>query len=70
MMVQEVKMPTPIGVGPEFKTKEEEREYQKIRLALAFRIFAKLGFEEGVAGHITLRVSSSICSNTEIVMTI
>jgi ribulose-5-phosphate 4-epimerase/fuculose-1-phosphate aldolase len=24
---------------------------------LAFRIFAKLGFDEGVAGHITLRVS-------------
>ncbi|KAH8807817.1 class II aldolase/adducin N-terminal [Xylogone sp. PMI_703] len=32
-----------------------EREYQKGRLALAFRIFAKLGFDEGVAGHITLR---------------
>jgi hypothetical protein len=36
--------------------KYEEREYQKGRLALAFRIFAKLGFDEGVAGHITLRV--------------
>ena len=34
----------------------EERAFQKGRLALAFRIFAKLGFEEGVAGHITLRV--------------
>jgi len=33
----------------------KEREYQKHRLALAFRIFAKLGFDEGVAGHITLR---------------
>jgi hypothetical protein len=36
----------------------KEREYQKGRLALAFRIFAKLGFDEGVAGHITYRVSS------------
>ncbi len=36
----------------------KEREYQKGRLALAFRIFAKLGFDEGVAGHITYRVSN------------
>jgi hypothetical protein len=35
----------------------KEREYQKGRLVLAFRIFAKYGFDEGVAGHITLRVS-------------
>lgn len=40
-----------------FADKYEEREYQKGRLVLAFRIFAKLGFDEGVAGHITLRVS-------------
>ena len=40
-----------------FADKYEEREYQKGRLALAFRIFAKFGFDEGVAGHITLRVS-------------
>lgn len=39
-----------------FEDKYEEREYQKGRLALAFRIFAKLGYDEGVAGHITLRV--------------
>ncbi len=44
--------------GPKrFEDKYEEREYQKGRLALAFRIFAKFGFDEGVAGHITLRVS-------------
>ncbi len=42
---------------PKFVDKYQEREYQKGRLALAFRIFAKLGFDEGVAGHITLRVS-------------
>jgi len=41
---------------PKFTDKYAEREYQKGRLALAFRIFAKFGFDEGVAGHITLRV--------------
>jgi len=41
---------------PIFEDKYQEREYQKGRLALAFRIFAKLGYDEGVAGHITLRV--------------
>jgi len=46
--------------APTFADKYKEREYQKGRLALAFRIFAKLGFDEGVAGHITLRVSSSL----------
>ena len=42
---------------PKFEDKYQEREYQKGRLALAFRIFAKHGYDEGVAGHITLRVS-------------
>ena len=42
---------------PKFADKYQERAYQKGRLALAFRIFAKFGFDEGVAGHITLRVS-------------
>ena len=41
---------------PEFNDKREEREFLKGRLAAAFRIFAKFGFDEGVAGHITLRV--------------
>ncbi|KAF9730250.1 class II aldolase and adducin domain-containing protein [Paraphaeosphaeria minitans] len=33
----------------------KERAYLKGRLAAAFRIFGKFGFDEGVAGHITLR---------------
>lgn len=45
----------PIPAPPTFKDKEQEREYLKGRLALAFRIFAKNGFDEGLAGHITLR---------------
>jgi ribulose-5-phosphate 4-epimerase/fuculose-1-phosphate aldolase len=34
---------------------EDERTHRKQRLALAFRIFGRLGFDEGVAGHITAR---------------
>jgi hypothetical protein len=40
---------------PTFTDKHEERAFQKGRLALAFRLFAKYGYDEGVAGHITLR---------------
>jgi ribulose-5-phosphate 4-epimerase/fuculose-1-phosphate aldolase len=40
---------------PTFETKQAEQKYLKERLALAFRIFGKLGYDEGVAGHITLR---------------
>lgn len=41
---------------PKFDDPYKARDYFKGRLALAFRIFAKHGFDEGVAGHITLRV--------------
>lgn len=34
---------------------DEERQHRKIQLASAFRIFGRLGFDEGVAGHITAR---------------
>ncbi len=40
---------------PTFATAEEERRHRKIRLAGAFRLFARFGFDEGVAGHITVR---------------
>ncbi|KAF2152877.1 arad-like aldolase/epimerase, partial [Myriangium duriaei CBS 260.36] len=40
---------------PKFDDPYEARKYWKGRLAAAFRIFAKLGFDEGVAGHITIR---------------
>lgn len=42
---------------PRFTDKYEERTHLKGRLALAFRLFGKYGFDEGVAGHITLRDS-------------
>lgn len=40
---------------PTFDTVEEERKHLKERLAGAFRLFSKFGFDEGVAGHITMR---------------
>jgi ribulose-5-phosphate 4-epimerase/fuculose-1-phosphate aldolase len=36
-------------------TPEEHRLYRKQHLAAAFRIFADRGFDEGVAGHISVR---------------
>ena len=41
---------------PKFTDPYEERAYLKGRLVLAYRLFAKWGFDEGVAGHITIRV--------------
>ena len=40
---------------PTFQTVEDERRYRKLRLAAALRLFARYGFDEGVAGHITAR---------------
>jgi hypothetical protein len=40
---------------PKFTNKLDERKYQMQHLAAAFRVFAKQGFDEGVAGHISLR---------------
>jgi len=49
--VTELYLPTP----PTFSSVEEERLHRKQRLAAAFRVFSKCGFDEGVAGHITAR---------------
>lgn len=43
------------ALPPKFQDKHEERKFLKHRLALAYRIFAKCGFSEGIAGHITVR---------------
>ena len=40
---------------PTFDTVEEERLHRKQRLAAAYRLFGRFGFDEGVAGHITAR---------------
>jgi ribulose-5-phosphate 4-epimerase/fuculose-1-phosphate aldolase len=34
---------------------EEERRYRKERLAAALRLFARFGYDEGVAGHLSAR---------------
>ncbi|KAJ6458279.1 class II aldolase/adducin domain-containing protein [Mycena sanguinolenta] len=45
------KMPRP----PVFANKLEEREFLKFRLAQVLRIFGNRGYDEGAAGHITVR---------------
>jgi len=35
---------------PKFASPDEERRHRKERLAAAFRLFAKFGFDEGVTG--------------------
>jgi hypothetical protein len=40
---------------PKFDNLEEERAYRKQHLAAAFRVFADRGFDECVAGHISVR---------------
>jgi ribulose-5-phosphate 4-epimerase/fuculose-1-phosphate aldolase len=56
---QHTEAATKMNVGlpqpPVFKTLAEERQHRKERLAAGFRLFAKFGFDEGVAGHITAR---------------
>lgn len=47
---------SPVALPPEsFPSPEAERTYIKQRLAGAFRIFGYLKFDEGVAGHISVR---------------
>lgn len=40
---------------PTFASAAEERVHRKQRLAATFRLFAKFGYDEGVAGHVTVR---------------
>lgn len=40
---------------PKFSSVDDELRYKKQHLAAAFRVFARQGFDEGVAGHISLR---------------
>jgi ribulose-5-phosphate 4-epimerase/fuculose-1-phosphate aldolase len=49
--------PKQVSITPPatFDTVEEERAHRKAKLAGALRVFGRLGFGEGVAGHITVR---------------
>jgi ribulose-5-phosphate 4-epimerase/fuculose-1-phosphate aldolase len=40
---------------PQFSSPDEERTHMKQRMAAAFRLFDRFGFNEGVAGHLTGR---------------
>jgi ribulose-5-phosphate 4-epimerase/fuculose-1-phosphate aldolase len=40
---------------PKFESTDEAREHMKQRMAAAFRLFDRFGFDEGVAGHLTGR---------------
>ncbi len=49
-------MPEPrFPVPPTFASVEAERLHRKQRLAAAFRLLARFGFDEGIAGHVTAR---------------
>lgn len=57
--------PVSAGLGPDFVTllndkvpprlPQEERLHRKQRLAATFRLFARYGFDQGLAGHVTAR---------------
>lgn len=42
-------------MAPQFDSAEAERTHRKQRLAAALRTFGKFGFDEGLAGHMTVR---------------
>jgi ribulose-5-phosphate 4-epimerase/fuculose-1-phosphate aldolase len=44
-----------VPLPPTFETVEEERQHRKERMAATFRLFSRMGFDEGVAGHVTAR---------------
>ena len=45
---------------PSFDDFESERLHRKQQLAAAFRVFARFGFNLGVAGHITARAPDAL----------
>ncbi len=47
--------PLRLPMPPQFASIEQERRHRKERMAASFRLFAKFGYDEGVAGHITAR---------------
>ncbi|MFT5690957.1 MAG: ribulose-5-phosphate 4-epimerase/fuculose-1-phosphate aldolase [Oceanicoccus sp.] len=57
MALNETITNTPDDFVPMYEgdTVEEQRIHRKNHLAAAFRLFGKFGFDEGVAGHITVR---------------
>ena len=54
-MAQVASRPMAVPMPPTYTSVEDERLHRKQRLAGAFRLFSRFGFDEGVAGHITAR---------------
>jgi ribulose-5-phosphate 4-epimerase/fuculose-1-phosphate aldolase len=50
-----LELPKGIPLKLQFSSVEEARQHRKRMLAVSFRLFAKFGYDEGVAGHITAR---------------
>lgn len=44
-----------IPMPPTFDNLKDQQQYEKQRLAAGFRVFSLKGFDEGLAGHISLR---------------
>lgn len=58
--IEKVRNPVPLRrdwfePAPPRTSQEAERLHRKQRLAVAFRLFARYGFDQGLAGHITAR---------------
>ena len=53
--VATLSLPKGIAIKLQFASLEEARLHRKQMLAVSFRLFAKFGYDEGVAGHITAR---------------
>lgn len=48
-------IPGELTAKSKFENIHDERHERKLKLASAFRLFAYYGFDEGIAGHITVR---------------
>lgn len=55
LAIQRSKSAVSLPQPPSFECLDDERLHRKQRLAGAFRLFARYGFDEGIAGHITVR---------------
>lgn len=55
LAIQSSQSKLPLPQPPRFERLEDERRHRQQRLAAAFRLFAYYGFDEGIAGHITVR---------------
>ena len=53
--VNKLEITKDVSYPPVFSTPEKERKERKRKLTATLRVFGKFGFDEGVAGHFTVR---------------